>query len=146
MESVRFYKFTSKCGKTHSIPANKARLHFVTPKNSAVKCSSYSLTFNGIISREITRNGLKYVRLGENTLTGELFLQFTPAKTPDTLNLSILRNKDPEKTTVTIYNKQFVEFLIQRFSITEDEAVSIDLNVSDNKSHTSGIAVVLINK
>ena len=142
--SVHFFTFTTKCRKTQLIPDNRARLHYVTKNNSTVKYPSYSLTLNSKISNEITRNGLRYVRCGENTLTGELFLQFIQEKSPNTLNLSVSRNKNPEKSVVTIYNKQLVLFLMERFGIKEENAATVDLNVSDNKSHTNGIVVLLI--
>ncbi len=142
--SVKFFNFSSHRGKPSPILDNKARLHYVTPKNGGVKYPCYSLMLNSKISTEIAHSGLKYVRLGENTLTGELFLQFIQTPSPNTLNVYISKSKDPGKNTVIIYNKQLVLLLMERFGIKEENAASVELNVSDNKSHTSGIVVLLI--
>ena len=144
MDTIKYFNFNSiGVGRGRPIPDNKARFHYVTRENSVAKNPYYCITLNHTISIEIAEKDFLYMRTGENSMTGELFLMFTKEKTDDTLKVSIGRNRT---SCISIYNKAFVEFLMKRFNIDKSKATSVILSVSNNRSRTEDAIVILISK
>ncbi len=144
MDTIKYFNFNGiGVSRGRPIPDNKARLHYVTKENSDAKSSHYCITLNNKISIEIAEKDFLYTRIGENSMTGELFLMFTNEKTDDALKVSIGRNRT---SCISIYNKAFVEFLMKRFNIDKSKATSIILSVSNNRSRTEDAIVILISK
>ena len=70
-------------GRGRSINRGAARLHYVTKESDRIKNPYYCITLNNEISEEIRDKGVQYLRLGNNTLTGEIYLVFCKEETPD---------------------------------------------------------------
>ena len=144
MDTIKYFNFNSiGVGRGRPIPDNKARLHYVTKENSDANNAYYCFTLNKKTSIEIAEKDFIYARIGENSMTGELFLMFTNEKTDDALKISIGRNRT---SCISIYNKAFVEFLMKRFNIDKSKATSVILSVSNNRSRTEDAIVILISK
>ena len=144
MDTIKYFNFNKfGVGRGSKIPDNKARLHYVTKENSDANNAYYCITLNKKISIEIAEKDFLYTRIGENSMTGELFLMFTNEKTDDALKVSIGRNRT---SCISIYNKAFVEFLMKRFNIDKSKVTSIILSVSNNRSQKEDAIVILISK
>lgn len=144
MDAIKYFDFKKfKKGRGKPIPDNSAVLHYVTKANSNVKGNYYCLTFNNKISNEIAERGFNYVRIGENSMTGELFLMFIKEETPDAIKISTQRGNS-SLSSISIYSKALMEFLMKRFSIDIQDAASYPLTISDNRSRSSDAIVILI--
>lgn len=146
MDEFVFIDFKSRrnFGRGATIAKNAARLHYVTKESKRVKNPYYCITLNKEISNEIKDKNLPYLRLRQNTITGELYLLFETEYKEYSTKASFGRGN---QKCLSIYNKGLVVKIMELLGIPKDEnAESYLLKISENKSRIADVVCLQIDK
>lgn len=130
-------------GRGRAINRGAARLHYVTKHSERCKNSYYCITLNNEISEVIRDKGVTYLRLGNNPLTGEIYLVFCKEETSDAVKISLGRG---HSKCISIYSKGLVEKVMEFLKISKENAEDYLLNIGENKSRIADAVCLQINK
>ena len=141
MDTIKLINLKPKQGKS-GIDSDRIILHRVKShtKNGGY---SYVVVLNQKLSEEIQKKCLKYMRIAENTIVWELYFVFIKEETPDAIPI---RQQGKGARSIRIYSKQLVTYLGRRFQISEEEAKSYPLRVSENTSKNDETIVIVVSK
>lgn len=131
-EDFSFVPIKTNRGK--EVPGGKILMKY------CAKSSRYQLYLNRQTSKEINDRQFKYLRLSRNNLTGEIYLIFTRDATEDAVEVR-------SYSAISVYSKALVEYIMEAFRISREEADDHLLSISANKSVLDGALVYqIINK
>ena len=140
MDVIRYINLKPKKGKQY-IDSDCIILHHYKANNPNRKGGIYSISLNQELSKEIAMNGLKYMRVAENTIIWELYFEFIKDEVSDAIPV---RPHSKNSTMITLYSKQLIDFLEKRFLIPEEEAKAYPLRISRKDLKSDGTIVIVV--
>lgn len=126
-----------------AIDRGTARLHYVSKNSEKVKNAYYCITLNQEISNEIKDKDLQYLRLRQNTITGEIYFVFGKEEAADAVKASFGRGN---AKCISIYSKGLVETVINILEIPKEKAEDYILKIGENKSRIADVVCLQIEK